>query len=286
MIIVKLKGGLGNQMFQYAAGRVLASNNKQALLIDTGKYTENYHTDLGLLKLKISDDTRPATESEIKSVKNPYGLFSEILSFIDQKMFRNFYVDEHLSMLKFKKDSHYLEGYFQSEKNFIEIRPLLLEELSLKKEYVSTEVQKMSQEIYENNSISVHIRRGDYSNNTKTSLYHGLCSVEYYQSSIDFISGKVENPVFYIFSDSTEWVKNNLNLPENSTIVSDNGFSAEQDLYLMSQCKHNIIANSSFSWWGAWLNTNPEKIIIAPKNWLRNGDGPHKNIIPKSWIRI
>ncbi len=292
MIITKLKGGLGNQMFQYAAGRVLAVTNKQPLLLDVNNYQEDplmtnkSPRSLSLLKFNLEPNTQIATNKQIIYVKYPLGLISRVYRYLDKKLFRNFYVDAHMKMLKQKEENVYLEGYFQSEKNFLGIREQLLKEFTLKNELLSSEVVSLYQEIEHSNSISIHIRRGDYAEDSSTNKYHGLCSPAYYQRAIDYISKEVSSPIFYIFSDSETWAKENLNFPAGSVFVSDHGFSAEQDLCLMSKCKHNIIANSSFSWWGAWLNSNENKIVIAPKNWLRKGDGPHKNIIPESWIRL
>lgn len=137
------------------------------------------------------------------------------------------------------------------------------------------------------NSISIHVRRGDYVSNAATNKYHGLCDLGYYKKSIDYISKRVESPVYYIFSDDISWCKINLKIKGNVTYIShNNGDNSWEDMRLMSRCKHNIIANSSFSWWAAWLNTNLDKIVIAPRNWYKDLPRNMTDIIPSSWLTV
>jgi hypothetical protein len=135
-------------------------------------------------------------------------------------------------------------------------------------------------------TVSIHIRRGDFSKKAETNLYHGILSSDYYKQAIEIISSKINSPKFYIFSDDINWAKENLIVPEAVYASGQISKTHFEDLYLMSQCHHNIIANSSFSWWGAWLNDNPEKIVIAPKNWFNKGPKDTQDIIPGDWIKI
>jgi hypothetical protein len=146
---------------------------------------------------------------------------------------------------------------------------------------------KIAEQISRVNSVSLHVRRGDYVANLKVAAIHGLCSKEYYASAIKFISKKVERPHFFVFSDDINWVENNFKINYPCTYINQN-FSNESynDLRLMSLCQHNIIANSSFSWWGAWLNCNSEKIVIAPKKWFANSDKRCDDLIPEKWVRL
>jgi hypothetical protein len=134
------------------------------------------------------------------------------------------------------------------------------------------------------NSISLHVRRGDYVQNKITNQFHGLCSLKYYNNAIHYIEMKIKNIEIFVFSDDISWCKENLkyNLPIHFMDTND----AHSDLYLMTKCKHNIIANSSFSWWGAWLNTNKEKIVIAPKQWFADQSVITQDIIPAQWIKL
>ncbi len=135
-------------------------------------------------------------------------------------------------------------------------------------------------------SISVHIRRGDYANDKVTNTYFGTCPLEYYKQAMDYMRSKVNNPIFYFFSDDIEWVKKEFNEDENFVFISNPKLQDYEELILMSQCSHNIIANSSFSWWGAWLNDNPAKLVVAPKKWMRVESNLQPNLIPEGWVRM
>jgi hypothetical protein len=135
------------------------------------------------------------------------------------------------------------------------------------------------------NAVSIHIRRGDYVLNTSTNKHHGVCNLDYYEAAVEYIREKIESLTFFIFSDDIAWVKENLKL-DNAVFVSSPEIKDYEELILMSKCKHNIIANSSFSWWGAWLNQNPDKIVIAPRQWTTKKTADELDILPKSWIQI
>jgi len=281
MIIIKLKGGLGNQMFQYATGISLAMKNADELFIDNGEY-EKINRDIPRnYELSGFDITSNiATQKQIDSVLNP---FSKISHLFNQKILRKFYRDYHSEIMKQKGNIH-LDGFFQSEKYFENIRPTILREFSLKNPIPN---QNLLEEIENNNSISIHIRRGDYIKNKETNSYHGTCSKEYYESAIKNIKSQFPDAVFYFFSDDIKWVKENFDIDGNATkIGTDEDHSNPEELILMSKCKHNIIANSSFSWWAAWLNQNPNKIVIAPKKWVNKVPNPHPNITPETWTKL
>lgn len=151
--------------------------------------------------------------------------------------------------------------------------------------------QKILEKITQTNSVSIHVRRGDYYNNESAFKIHGnITTKKYYENALEFIKEKVKNPVFFVFSDEFEWVKKNLyffsNYGEVHIIDWNKGFDSYIDLQLMSNCKHNIIANSSFSWWAAWLNKNKNKIVISPKKWVNNINENKIDIIPNNWIKI
>jgi hypothetical protein len=176
-----------------------------------------------------------------------------------------------------------IDGYWQTENYLIDIKDTILNDFQLKLP-LRNELKEIALKISDSNSVSIHIRRGDYAQDKKTNAHHGTCSLEYYQEAIKLITEKIQNPIFYIFSDDIEWVKENLKINYPKYHVEGNkGF---EDMELMKNCKHNIIANSSFSWWAAWLNTNKEKIIIAPKNWLNNPKFDTSDVVPNSWIKI
>ena len=135
------------------------------------------------------------------------------------------------------------------------------------------------------NAVSVHVRRGDYVNNKNANAFHGVCSPEYYRKAIELIAKRVDSPKYFVFSDDIEWVKEHIEIP-NAVFVSQKDIADHEELVLMSKCKHAIIANSSFSWWGAWLNANPNKLVIAPKQWVSDSRVNTVDAIPAEWVRI
>ncbi|MCX6712113.1 MAG: alpha-1,2-fucosyltransferase [Candidatus Vogelbacteria bacterium] len=178
----------------------------------------------------------------------------------------------------------YLDGYFQTEKYFKDFKKEIREDFTPK--VISTTASDWTQKIKNGgNTISVHVRRGDYVGHK---ILGEICTIEYYQKAIEEISKLTEDPHFFIFSDDTMWVKENINLPNKIDYVSSPNLKDYEELVLMSICHHNIIANSSFSWWSAWLNLNPNKIVIAPAKWAHGKFNKKKlsNIAPQTWIRI
>ncbi|HAS85065.1 MAG TPA: hypothetical protein DCS23_03295 [Candidatus Yonathbacteria bacterium] len=286
MIIVKLKGGLGNQMFQYATGFSVASQKKEALKLDITGYDDpryvNANTPRQYRMFPFNLSATIATISEVEKARNPFGIFSKLLRAFSQRVLKKHYVDYDASF--FKKNHKYIEGYFQSEKNFIEVKDKALKEFTLKKESEVFLAEK--NKIDKTKSVSVHIRRGDYVNDPKTNSAHGVCSKEYYEKAINLMQSKIELPIFYFFSDDILWVKKEFGERTDFKYVSNSRLKEYEELFLMSSCSNHIIANSSFSWWGAYLNKNPKKIVIAPRKWVKKEPDPHPNIVPETWIRI
>ncbi len=271
MIIIKLIGGLGNQMFQYAAGRRVAHVNKTNLKLDTTWFqnTEGAIRRDYLLNIFNIEEVF-ATREEINKLKSE-----------NQSLWFRFYK-------KFSKidDNVYLEGYCQGERYFKDIENIIRKDFTFKDSPDKVN-QKMINRIKSCDSVSIHVRRGDYIFDEKTNRFHGVCDVGYYLKTVDLIAKKVRNPHFFVFSDDPTWAKQNLRLKFPCIYVDHNtGKKDYEDMRLMSNCKHNIIANSSFSWWGAWLNQNPNKIVIAPKKWFRDKSIITRDLIPQSWIKI
>ena len=280
MIITHLKGGLGNQMFQYACGYALAKEYNTQHKIDLSFYenipSNNTKREFELSLFNISYEL--AKKSEIEKVKNPinnltsrfYNIFTGIYPIEKYLGFRDIYLD----------------GYFQSEKIFIKYREEILKEFTLKKECKTEQYLKVENDIRnKDNTISMHIRRGDYVTDLKTSKHHGVLGIDYYKKSLKML--KVKNPYLFVFSDDINWVKKNFKfLPKDTYFVSKHKFNSAQEIVLMSLCKDNIIANSSFSWWGAWLNQNKDKKVIAPKRWTRSVLAVNPSIAPNNWERI
>lgn len=300
MIIVKLYGGLGNQLFQYALGRHLAEKNSTILKLDLCNFQIDKLRKYELHCFKILHQIASLNEIEAIKCENKYRLCrltSKIrmkLGFSYSKIFDFYNLPIIIKEKKFSFDSSvletkgniYIDGYWQSEKYFSVIKNILLSELVIKYEQ-DLKNKELAKLICNTESVSLHIRRGDYVHDQLTNLYHGLCSFDYYQKAVDQIVQKIPNCHFYVFSDDPLWVRENFKLDYPLIIVDHNNINTNyEDLRLMSLCHHNIIANSSFSWWGAWLNKNPEKIVYAPEKWFNDKKLDTSDLIPGSWLKI
>lgn len=292
MVIVRLNGGLGNQMFQYASAKALALANNTRLLLDIDEFETYDLRDFELDKYSIKDFVVLGEKS--KSIKkiNSQNIFIKILKMFHlEGLVQNYYYERGLLFDKkflALSDEVYLEGYFQCEIYFLKIRNVLLKEFELNQE-LSKYSQFIKNEIKQTkNTVSLHIRRGDYVSDTSTNNVHGICDLKYYDDGISYLNEKLETFVIYVFSDDILWVKENLKYKNMVFIDSEEKRLAHEDIHLMSLCNCNIIANSSFSWWGAWLNQNKDKIVVAPKRWFADDkmQDQSKNIIPKNWVRI
>ena len=294
MVIVQLIGGLGNQLFQYAFGKHMAELNKMELVLDTSPFRDFYklhkyslqHFDISA---KIVDK---AMIQKAKSYPHNLSGMDRVLEYrilgkknidINEKAF-NFDQD---AIQKYNAKHIFIEGYWQTEKYFDShnIKEILYKEFQITTPQEEKD-KVISEKIRNSNAISLHIRRADYAN-PDTVKVHGMCSLEYYQNAVEEVASKVENPTFFVFSDDIEWAEQNLKLPYPIVFVGHNDADKNyEDLRLMSECNRNIIANSSFSWWGAWLNQNPSKIVIAPQSWFATTERNYNDVIPPSWIKI
>lgn len=285
MIAIKLQGGLGNQMFQYAAGLSAAHNLKTNLKIDLSWFVNLNEVDTPrfyeLDNFSLKQDF--ISSNQYYFVNEP--IKKRLLSI--GKIRLNSYKEPHFEYDKnFRKikNNTYIEGYFQTEEYFKNIRPVILDNFSIKKEPTvkSKEIINLA---YKNESVSLHVRRGDYLTNQNAAKFHGIMGEEYYKKAILIMNKKIKNPKYFIFSDEIDWVKKNFNLPKGSIFVTHNK-SGIEDMRIMIECKHNIIANSSFSWWGAWLGKNNDKQVIAPKRWFLDDNVDTSDIIPSRWQKI
>jgi len=268
-------------MFQYTLGRNLALKNNTILKLDVSELEQdklrNYELDVFNISGSISSRFLRVSISKFN-----HRIISKILSgyFLYIKEENCFFNKNILE----KRGNIVLDGYWQSENYFKDIKNIIIKDFTIKFE-PDKKNKSMLKKIRNLNSVCIHIRRGDYIDNEQTNKYHGCCSLKYYYNAIEMIIEKVKNPTFFVFSDDSQWTKENLKLEYPA--VYDNINSPKkgyEDLRLMSNCKHFIIANSSFSWWGAWLSNNHNKIVCAPKRWFRTKD--EGDIVPKSWIRV
>lgn len=284
VIIIRFKGGLGNQMFQYAAGRYLSYLRGCGLKMDISPYNQVNYRKFGLKYFNIQEQyIRKTLLSRIcYKLKVKLGLYSIYSESIpgNIKEFGNLPANT------------ILDGYWQSEKYFINIESVIRKDFTFKQEEILSD-SLVAKNIKSSNSISVHIRRGDYITNPLFNKVHGVCDINYYRTAMDYFISKVSDPHFYLFSDDMTWVRENIKITHPHTFIDEQIYSAIPaditviDLFLMNLCKHNIIANSSYSWWGAWLNKNPSKIVIAPRKWVNDESIiDSTSLIPGTWIRI
>ena len=296
MIIINLNGGLGNQMFQYALGISLSIEKNTELLIHTQEAQgDDTHNGFELarvfgVKAKVACDK---DLSKVLGVRSSAWLMKKLRSRKLGILRGNHYIVEphfeyYGEIFNAPRDS-FIRGYWQSEQYFSNVRQAILQEFVFDNE-MSNNNYDSAAIIKQHISISIHVRRGDYISNPKVNKMHGVLSLEYYKRAIAHINNEVQNALFILFSDDSDWVKGHLAknlLPNNNYIVIDHnkGDGSYNDMRLMSLCSHNIIANSTFSWWGAWLNQHKEKIVIAPENWFSTNKNK-KNLYPKSWVTL
>lgn len=286
IVIVKLMGGLGNQMFQYAAGRALAERRGARLLLDLSSYEHDrlgrrYRLDHFNIRAEIAspDDVERVTGLGRRGLLSRARRRAERLL---PRHWRSVFTERQRSYdreLFYIRRSVMLSGYWQSPQYFASIEHLLREELRWR-EPPDAYNEALTQEIIAAEGVSVHVRRGDYVENKS----HNVLPIGYYQAAVARIAEVAYQASYYVFSDDMPWCKGHLDLPGRTTYVDHNGPEADyEDLRLMSLCHHHIIANSSFSWWGAWLCERPGQLVIAPRQWFVLHDLDPKNRFPASW---
>jgi hypothetical protein len=294
-ITIKLQGGLGNQLFQYATGRALSIATGANLVLDL------YHL--------CSTQVYTRMETPRAYALHPYTIRAELLQPADNLLhailparikrylwanvhFRkyacsfgeDFFVPD-ISTRHTEQRTVLLDGFFQNEKYFSHIRHELLEELQLQ-EALPPVYRKWIAQATAPNSVAVHIRRGDYVLNPSSSVFHGVLPESYYREAFSLIRQKLDNPTYFFFSDDIDWVAGTFGDIPGCIFVKSSVSTPHLDLELMRLCRHQVIANSSFSWWGAWLNQFNDKIVIGPKKWLAEPAENAKIILPKTWLRI
>lgn len=284
MIIIKLIGGLGNQMFQYAFYKSLQSKgvNVYADLSDFKEYPLHNGYELERI-FNLSVKTPGKFLLDLFRPNQSKWIFRKLKRILNLK--KTYRVEEN----EFRFDpsflnntNHYYDGYWQNEGYFLNIADKIKHDFKFP-EPEGIENQTAMQQIKSVESVALHVRRGDY---LKDPLLGNICNLAYYEQAISIINSKVKDARFFVFSDDIPWCRQNLKL-ENVTYIDWNkGSNSYIDMQLMSTCKHNIIANSSFSWWGAWLNNRIDKVIIAPKKWVNNLSADDTDICPKNWIKL
>jgi Glycosyl transferase family 11 len=264
---VKLYGGLGNQMFEYATGRRLAIANHDLLKLDVTSFKTDPLRNYCLNHFNIFEQI--ATDEEIFYLKN--------IGYFKEEPYLRFYPD----VLKLGRDV-YLEGNWPSEKYFADIEGIIKQEFTVKHP-LTGDNKRLAESINYYQSVALHIRRGDYLAPMNNGFFV-ICPLSYYYEAANRLAGQLANIHFFVFSDDPDWVQENFQLPFPTTFIRHNGQDQNyEDLRLMTFCKHHIIANSTFSWWGAWLASKPAKIVFAPAQWINYPDYSTYNLYPKSW---
>ena len=288
MLIMRYNGGLGNQMFQFAAAATLAYKLGVDFYFDCDFFNHSRNRSYQI-------DIFQSDKREIKGLKyKALWAFRKHIgeSFFDLNVYseKDFNFEERFFKIK---DNTYIYGFFQSHKYINE---------KLVKEYFTFKIPpdannaRIIENMQNEDSISIHIRRGDYVAKKRYSSVYNHLDLSYYENALEKIADSVKKPVIYVFSDDIKWVSNNFNF-NNCPKCTDKEARIEfishniadkswEDLRLMTNCKHNVIANSSFSWWGAYLNSNPDKIVVAPEKWFQKIQNNPADLYPQGWIML
>lgn len=293
MIVTRVHGGLGNQMFQYALGRRLALHHGTELLLD-----------LSFFDMKDGTHTPRPFELDVFRVKYRPAKAVELRPFLRARESRFLRVRDRLLPFPARHPlfaqpgfgfypralevpaNVYMDGYWQSEKYFKDAEATVRSDLSFSAAPIGANAA-VARRIQDTNAVSVHVRRGDYATDPTTNAHHGVCDGAYYEAAMQRIRHAHPEAAFFIFSDDPAWAKENLRSDAPMTVVDHNhGSASYEDMRLMSLCKHHIIANSSFSWWGAWLNPDPDKTVIAPRQWFRDPAIDTRDLLPARWTRL
>ncbi len=302
-ITTRLIGGLGNQMFQYAAARALALRCGAEVRLDLSSFKDQpagntprrYELDTFSIAATFATEYEPLRE-ERTAVAVPGGA----QAWLGRVIGRQPNIGGKTAAVRHYREPHFhfdtelskqplpllIDGYWQSERYFCDaaltIRADLTPTTPLEPYNAATAAH-----IDEVEAVSVHVRRGDYVTNAQANAFHGTCSLDYYRAAVDFVGRRAGRPHLFVFSDDPNWTRDNLRSDLSTTYVTANppdcGY---RDMQLMSRCRHHIIANSSFSWWGAWLNPRPDKIVVAPAVWFAKPGKNTRDLLPTAWVRL
>lgn len=280
MRLIKVTGGLGNQMFIYAMylGMKELFPGVRLDISDMVHYEKHNGYELHRVFDLPNDEF---------SINQPLKKIIEFLFFktiLERKQGGSL----EPYRCKYYWPFIYFKGFYQSEKYFADVRDRVRAAFSFDLSLLSVRTKKLLSSIGKDSTpVSIHVRRGDYTSGSTWDMLGCVCTSVYYDRCVSVIFSRVENPKFYVFSDDVDWVRCNLSLPEGCVFVDWNRENDSwQDMFLMSCCSHNVICNSTFSWWGAWLNGNRQKIVLCPDRWFANGECTTPDLIPSDWIKV
>jgi hypothetical protein len=289
-VIVRLQGGVGNQLFQYAVGKAVSLKLNRQLLVDPRTIlpeapARQYSLDRFCVSCQVASGRQAWCTRWLGSVRLGRAFRSVYWPARRYRYVR----DRELGYQPEVFDDHdgpvVLHGYWQSHKYFSDIEPVLRQDLRFL-DGPDERNREILQQIRDCEAVCVHVRRGDYVSIPLFAQTIGSCDVQYYRRAVERLSQAVVRPHFFVFSDDPEWARCELTFPGPTHVVDHNlGKSDTEDLRLMAACRHFIIANSSFSWWGAWLADSPNKTVVAPVQWFVHDKSPPEDRIPAQWIR-
>jgi len=307
MIVARIRGRLGNQLFQYAMARSLAVQKGTELRLDLTHFRfENYQCRLGAFRTTWKE----ATLADIGAVVLESHAFRAAARGvgvdpcpIEQRAARSIprlsgrpYIREEPKLIGFDEKAAervsavgkeaYIDGFWQSERWFVPHKNQILEEIALREE-PPPEFREWEDRLSGNDVVSVHVRRGDYQAHEATKSVYGVCGEGYYRQAADEVARRIGAPRFFVFSDDPAWAERELDLGRPFEVVRTKGLAEYHELHLMAKCAHNVISNSTFGWWGAYLNRNPSKVVVSPSRWTKPEAGLRESgLIPSSWIAI
>jgi hypothetical protein len=285
MIYARLLGGLGNQLFQYAAGRALALRLGVELVLDmraAGRAPAHFRPALHHFGIEYRDDvdlppdkTRPLAYAIWRYGGGRPKFYRERGLGFNQAVFQ-------------APDDTYLHGYFQSERYFSDQIDAIRKDLRIVTPPGPANAAALEEIGAAGMPVSLHVRRGDYVNDAKGARMHGTCDASYYRAALDLLDARLGTELsVFVFSDDPDWARENLALGRPVRVFDHNGPERHyEDLRLMAACRHNVIANSTFSWWGGWMNPSPDKIVVAPRRWFADPSASNPDILPASWVAI
>lgn len=287
MIFVRLVGGLGNQLFQYACARAVALRCGAELVLDLRELVQPAaHAVYGLDQ--FATHARIGQPKELPPARGrilPYALWRAGL--MRPRFLRERGLGLNSAVLA-ARDNTYLHGYFQSEGYFRDVTAALREELRIVTPISDENRHWFDRIVQDDRAVSLHVRRGDYVATATGQALHGSCDAGYYARAVTKIRERLgRSPVFYVFSDDPGWARQHLDLGAEMIVLSHNpATAAVEDMRLMGACRHHVIANSTFSWWGAWRNPSPGKLVIAPQRWFSDPKLFNPDICPADWLRL
>ena len=288
-MIVRIFQGPGNQMFQLAYGLAASMRMNTSLKLDLSWFRKNSGHRAYILD-HFKHDLPIATDEDIRRAKVCYAetrvrlTANQLCNWVAPRHKKSVVVerlDDYDSPLLYPNPKAYITGYFTSESFFQSHENLVRSTLTYTKP-LSNLSKAVQNDMRKGGAVALSVRRGDFVNNP----LHDVCGLDYFERAISWMENRFENLHFYVFSDDLPWVSENLKLPRNKTIMDFNSPNYMEDLFLMTQCSHHIIPNSTFSWWGAWLANDPNQTVIAPKRWLGGSNVYYDHVVPNRWVQL